>query len=307
MQQLPEWCLPVRAVPDYRSDQAAGLRRLFGRRQTRVVAFAAGSAGVGKSVLVANLAASLARMGKEVLVLDENTRNTVSAVFGVPARYDLCQAIDREKSVSEVLVSPVPGVRILPSARAVKRLGKLNQSEQDALLESLSGMEHPADVILVDSSLDHPLGFSPLGLAAHDTVIVISSTSASITDAYALIKKVSLGYSRKNFRVLINKIRSSDEARAIHDNIAQLARRRGVAHLEYAGCVPLDEHLRQASHLCQPVVGLFPGAPSARAFRAIAGNLLDWPLPGQDVGGVEQFVQQLLHLSQDIDPIAIYA
>lgn len=297
----------MRVVPDYRSDQAAGLRRLFGRRQTRVVTFAAGSAGVGKSVLVANLAASLARMGKEVLVLDENTRNSVSGVFGALARYDLCQAIDREKSVSEVLVSPAPGVRILPAARAVKRLGKLNQSEQDALMESLSGMEQPADLILVDSSLDHPLGFSPLGLAAHDTVIVISPTSTSITDAYALIKKVSLGYSRKNFRVLINKIRSSDEARAIHDNIAQLARRRRVAHLEYAGCVPLDEQLRQASRLCQPVVGLFPEAPAARAFRAIAGNLLDWPLPGQDAGGVEQFVQQLLHLSQGIDPIAIYA
>ena len=39
------------------SDQAAGLRRLFAREPLRVVTFAAGSPGVGKSVLVANVAA----------------------------------------------------------------------------------------------------------------------------------------------------------------------------------------------------------------------------------------------------------
>jgi len=196
----------------------------------------------------------------------------------------------------------------LPAARAVKRLGELSQDEQKSLLESITGMEHPADVILVDASLDHPLGFSPLGLVAHDTVIVISTTSASITDAYALIKKVSLGYSRKNFRILINKVRSSDEARAIHDNIAQLAHRRGLARLEYAGFVPLDEQLRQASRLCQPIIGLFPDAPAAKAYRAIANDFLNWPLSdNKEVEGLEQFVQQLLHLSQYIDPIAIYA
>lgn len=44
------------------------------------------------------------------------------------------------------------------------------------------------------------LGFSPFGLAAHETVVVMSASGASITDAYALIKKVSLGYARRNFR-----------------------------------------------------------------------------------------------------------
>jgi len=203
-----------------------------------------------------------------------------------------------------------PGVRVLPAARAVTKLGKLSPLQQNALLETIIGMERSADVILVDASLDHPLGFSPLGLAAHDTVIVISATSASITDAYALIKKVSLGYARKDFRILVNKVRGPDEADAIHGNIAKLTHSRGLARLEYSGFVPLDEQLRQASRLCQPVVGLFPDAPAAKAYRTIACDLLNWPLPGESIdgaGGIEQFVQQLLHLSQHIDPIAIYA
>ncbi len=294
-------------MAELRGDQAAGLRRLFNREQTRIVTFAAGSAGVGKSVVVANLAASLARQGKEVLVLDENTKNNVASLFGATTPHDLNQVINRERKLSEVLLKVAPGVRVLPAAKAVKKLGRLNPRQQESFLESIIGMEHPADVILVDASLDHPLGFSPLGLAAHDTVIVISASGSSITEAYALIKKVSLGYSRKNFRILVNKVRGLDEAEAIHGNIAQLTHSRGLARLEYSGFVPLDEQLRQASRLCQPVVALFPEAPAAKACRVIARDLLNWPLPDDEPGGLEQFVQQLLHLSQHIDPIPIYA
>jgi len=294
-------------VAEYRGDQASGLRRLFGHEPTRIVTFVAGGAGVGKSCLIANLAAALARQGKEVLVLDENTRKNIASCFGGLARHDLVQVINREKNLSEVLLTVAPGVRVLPAARAVKALGKLTPAQRESLLQSMAGMERSADVILVDASLDHPLGFSPLGLAAHETVVVMANTSASITDSYALIKKVSLGYARKDFRILINKVRGAEEARSIHENIAQLSRNRGFARLEYAGYVPTDEQVRQASRLGQPVVGLFPDAPAAKSYRAIASQLLAWPLPGDENGGLEQFIQQLLHLSQHIDPIAIYA
>ena len=295
------------AVAEYHGDQAAGLRRLFGRAPLRVVAFAAGSVGVGKSLLVTNLASSLAFQGKDVLILDENTKNTIASCYGARAHHDLLHVINREKSLSEVLLTVEPGVRVLPAALAVKKLGNLNRTQQETLLESIVGMECPADVILVDASLDHPLGFSPLGLAAQETVIVMSATGASITDAYALIKKVSLGYARKHFRVLVNKVRAIDEALTLYSNIEKVTHGRGLARLEYAGFVPLDEYLRQASRLCQPIGGLFPDAPAARAYRTIAADLLKWPLSGNEAGGLEQFVQQLLHLSQDIDPIAIYA
>ncbi len=294
-------------MAELRGDQAAGLRRLFGREQSRIVTFTAGSVGVGKSISVANLAAALARQGKEVLVLDENTGANIASLYGVVARYDLHHVINREKSLADVLLTVAPGVRVLPAARAVKKLGKLDAIQQQTLLDSISAMERPADVILVDTSMDHPLGFSPLGLAAHDTVVVISATGTSITEAYALIKKVSLGYSRKQFRILVNKVRGADEAEAIHGNIAQVTRSRGLARLDYAGYIPLDEHLRQASRLCQPVVGLFPNTPAAKAYRALAADLLKWPSVDSETGGLEQFVQQLLHLSQHIDPIAIHA
>ncbi|HRF03311.1 AAA family ATPase [Accumulibacter sp.] len=290
-----------------RGDQAAGLRRLFSRPRLRIVSFAAGSVGVGKSLSVANLAACLARRGKEVLVVDENTDDSVAAYYGVLVRHDLQQVLRREKSLSEVILSVAPGVRVLPAAKVVTQLATLSVVEQRILLDSLGQIERPADVVLVDTSRDHPLGFSPLGLAAQDTVIVVSPNGASITDAYALIKKVSLGYARKHFRILVNKARTASDAQAVHDNLAEVAHSRQLARLDYAGYVPLDESLRQASRLCQPVAGLFPEAPSAQAYDKLVSELLSWPGGDADVRGLEHFVQQLLHLSQRIDPAAIYA
>jgi flagellar biosynthesis protein FlhG len=183
----------------------------------------------------------------------------------------------------------------------------LNDGERRILLDCLAEIVPPVDVVLVDSSLDHPLGFSPLGLAAQETVIVVSPSGAAITEAYALIKKVSLGYARKHFRLLVNRARNSGESEAIHHNIARVTASRGLARLDYAGYVPLDERLRQASRLCQPVSGLFPDAPAAKAYQTLADELLSWPASHDEVGGLEHFVQQLLHLSQHIEPIAIYA
>jgi flagellar biosynthesis protein FlhG len=294
-------------VLNLRGDQAAGLRRLFGRPRLRIVCFAAGSIGVGKSVSVANLAACLARQGKEVLVVDENSEDSVAAYYGVLVRHDLQQVVRCEKPLSEVILSVAPGVRVLPAAKVVQRLATLSAAEQRILLDSFGQIGRPADIVLVDTSLDHPLGFSPLGLAAQDTVIVVSPNGASITDAYALIKKVSLGYARKHFRILVNKARTASDAQAVHDNIAAVAHSRQLARLDYAGYVPLDESLRQASRLCQPVAALFPEAPSATAYQNVARELLNWPGGDADARGLEHFVQQLLHLSQRIDPTAIYA
>lgn len=289
-------------------DQAAGLRRLFGREHLRVITFAAGCSGVGRSVAVANLAAAFARQGREVLVLDENNgSNNVSGLFGVPARHDLLHLVSRERHLSDVLVSAFPGVHVLPAARAVKKLGKLSLPQQEALLAGLAEMERAADVILVDAAVDHPLGFSPLGLASQETVVVVSPGASAITEAYVLIKKMSLGYARRHFRVLVTKVRTPAEAEAIFENLARVSGQRLRANLEYAGCVPSDDLLKQSARLCQPVVTAFPDAQSARAIRSLASDMLGWPPSDFEPRGLEQFVQQLLHLSQRITPLPLHA
>lgn len=295
-------------MADFRVDQAAGLRRLMGGGQLQVATFVAGCEGVGRSVAVANLGVALARLGKEVMIIDEHaSRDDIAARFGMLSRFDLLNVVQRELSLTQVLLQPMSGLRILPAANAVRKLGRLSLGQQQTLLDAMSGLERPVDVILVDASMAHPAGFSPFGLAAQDAVVVLSGSSASITEAYSLIKKVSHAFSRKQFRILVNKVRSHADARSIYENIAQVAAQRGVARLDYAGAIPLDDALRQSAHLCRSVLMQAPDSAAACAFRDVASDMLYWQRGENDSGGVEQFMQQLLHLSQRLHPKIIRA
>lgn len=288
-------------------DQADGLRRLFDNVQPKIVAFASGNAKVGKSVLITNLSFFLARQGKNVLLLDESADNALSGCFGHQVSYDLEDVVNLRKRLSDVSVNVMPGIHILPLARLIKRLGTLNGEQQKILIKAFATITPTPDLIMVNTSSDHPLGFSPFGLAADHTVIVMSVSGASITETYALIKKASLAYAKRKFRVLVNKAKNFDEAAGVFGNLAEVSHDRGIARLEYAGFIPQDEGIRQASRLCQPVENIFPDSPASAAFEKLAQQICNWPLTENNAKGMEHFIQHLLHLGQSIDPVAIYA
>lgn len=289
---------------DFRGDQAAGLRRLFGGRRQQVVTFTAAGDGVGKTQLVANLAAAIAAQGRSVLVVDENAgHDDVVGAFGARATFDLLDAIQGRRTLDEVLVGVEAGVRVLPAARAVNGLGQLSPVQQEALLHGMATLAVPPDVILIDAAHDHPLGFSPFGLVSPETLLVLSASGASITATYALIKQVSQRYGRRQFRVLINKAKTSEEAEQVYANLAHVAAQRAVANISFAGSVPGDDNLRAAARLLRPVIAAFPDSPGAVAIRALAGELQSWP-QDDEPEGLEQFMRQLLHLSSKIMPRA---
>ena len=73
------------------------------------------------------------------------------------------------------------------------------------------------------------------------------------------------------------------------------------------GAIPLDEALRQSAQLCRPVLVQAPDSLAAEAFRDIASDMLYWQRSECEAGGVGQFMQQLLHLSQRINPEVLRA
>jgi flagellar biosynthesis protein FlhG len=116
------------------------------------VTFAAGSAGVGKSVLVANLAASLAGQGREVLVVDENTDHTIAAFYGAFA-VTICS---RSSIGKNALGSAPCGGAGNPFCRRPVVVKQLGQAERCRATHParLPGGDRPLpDVVLVDASL----------------------------------------------------------------------------------------------------------------------------------------------------------
>ncbi len=280
-------------------DQAEGLRRLRDRDAVRIITVAGGRTGVGKTSTVVNLAVALAKNGKHVLVLDENPRhNNVNANLGLRARYDLLHVINRDKTLEQVILPGPQGISVLTAMRGVHSLAKLDPDGQEWLIECFGKLPNPVDVVLVDTAAGSASHVLSLSLAAQQMLVVLSGAASSITDAYALIKIMSQEYARRHFLVLVNKVASESQARAIFDHISQVARRHLSVTLDFAGCIPSDAKLRRSTLLCRPVVEAFPICASAARFRKLADELLRCPCPADYGGGVENFMQRLIRGSR---------
>ncbi|NBO66694.1 MAG: hypothetical protein EBU88_17935, partial [Acidobacteria bacterium] len=117
--------------------------------------------GVGKTVSVVNLAASYARMGKRVLVVDMDPQGDATGYFGVEAeaassgRY-LARGIEARLSLDEIkLPTLVEGVEILAGTRELRDLQKRMEGEidqhllLDSILSAASTREY--DIVLIDT------------------------------------------------------------------------------------------------------------------------------------------------------------
>lgn len=273
-------------MAEFRGDQASGLRRMFVRKEARIFSFMAGSAGVGRTLLVANVALALAQLGQQVLVIDENSgKDDIASAFSLLTRYDYLHVLQSQRRISEVVTPLASNLYLLPAARAVQRLGKVSEAHYEFLYGAIGQVGVPFDFVLIDAVLNPVLGFSRLGLESQENLIVLAGNSMSITEAYTLLKKVSQ-HPQMLFYTLINRVSHAGEAYRIHDNIAALVHQRGIAALSHVGAVPVDEAMRQSALLGSPVVSAFPASGAAYACRDLAVRMVQAVSPPVDGGAV---------------------
>lgn len=278
-------------------DQAEGLRRLLVRNRTQVVTVVAGKAGVGRTSVTVNLAAALARSGKDVLVLDENQApDNLLDRLGLFAAHDLLDVAQGKCHPKQALLK-TRGFAVLPAARAMHALAKLSEGEQQRLEDALAEAGRGMDVMLVDAAMP-VLGQAAMSssLANGSTLlVVVDATASGITESYALIKRLALENARMQFGIVVNKVADEKAARTVFDNMAKVARSNLAARLEYLGCIPQDDRLKRATQLGRPVVEAFPAAASARSCLALSERLLNLPVPDEEAeSGVRAMVRSLL-------------
>lgn len=282
-------------------DQAAGLRSLMisqAPEAVRVFTIAGGKSRIGKTSVVINLATALAKEGQRVLLIDENPcQNNICSNLGLQARFDLLHVINRDKTLSQVMLQGPDNIAIVPAMRGIQILNKLNPDEQDWLIKSFAEFTRDVDVVLIDTAMTGNTHVLPLSLASEQVMIVISGSAGSLTGAYALIKIMSQEYAKQHFLILVNKVDSESEALAIYQNLYQVARQYLTVTLEFIGYVYSDEKLRSAMQLRRSVIEAFPTSLASMCFKQLAERVSRSPSPDKSQGGVENFMQRLIRMS----------
>ena len=243
----------------------------------RIVTFLSATAEDDKGAMLVNLGASLARAGNDVLIVDACMREYgVAQRLGVDRGVSLLQVARQECGLNEVIHQVPQGFGVV-SMRPGHGALRSGPDELRRLAKSFDVLVKQTGIVIVDGEFGSEFGsesgnsFPVPVMASCEIVVQVSTSAASITAAYSLIKRLSQQLGRRPFGILVTGA-SETEAKVVYDNMCSAASRYLAVQLTSMGSVPADEYLHRAARLGRAVVDAFPLAGASVAFRRLAGR-----------------------------------
>jgi flagellar biosynthesis protein FlhG len=264
-------------------------------RVTRVYSITSGKGGVGKTAVTANVAVSLAILGKKVLILDGDLGlANIDVVFGLAPKYNLNHFFSGEQELASILVEGPKGVKILPAGSGVQNFTRLDSQQKQKLLDGLDLMHNDFDFVLIDTEAGISENVTYFNTAAQEILVVTTPDPTAITDAYALMKLLSTQYHEKRFNLVVNMIQSDEESLDVYRKLTMVSNRYLDISIEFLGSIPADRQMIDAIRKQRVIVDLFPSSRITTAFSLLAGTLCSEQIFCEPKGGIQFFWKKLL-------------
>jgi flagellar biosynthesis protein FlhG len=276
-------------------DQASGLRKMQDPHDIKVIAVSGGKGGVGKTNVSLNTSISLAKLGKRVLVLDADLGlANVDVMLGLRVQRNLSHVLSGECELDDIIIKGPAGINIIPATSGSQSMVDLTPAEHAGLIRAFSDMQTKFDILIVDTAA----GISDMVLsfcrASQDVLLVVCDEPTSITDCYALMKLLSRDHGLFKFKVVANMVRSPKEGQNLFAKLSKVTDRFLDVTLELVAVIPFDENIRKSVRKQQAIVEAYPDSPASIGFKALANNIISWPVPKEASGHLEFFIEQVL-------------
>lgn len=269
-------CLAER-MKSAKMDRAQRLKP--GRTQnTRVIAVTSGKGGVGKTNIVANLGYAFSRLGQKVLILDADMGlGNLDVLLGLAPKHNLSHVIIGEKSISEIIVEGPGNMLILPASSGIQELTQLTQNQKIQILRELDRAIDSVNILLIDTAAGISSNVMDFNVTAHEIIVVVSPEPTSITDAYALMKVLSLKYAEKSCKVVVNLANSAQQGREVFRQLNLVAERFLDMHIDYLGSVLFDANVTRGVKQQKLVSDLYPDTRASKCFSDLARKIFHTP------------------------------
>lgn len=256
-------------------------------KDTTVICVSNKKGGCGKTTTVANLAASLVKLGQKVLVIDLDPQGNVTDLLGIDSELtkekNVLLAIENELHGEKVILeSPTENLHVIASVPALDELPSkmAGKFEQDILFSPIFSnyIYEQYDVVIFDtapSKLDC-LYMSAMNISNYYLIPVFPDPESAkgivgmITAAEVIRKK------NKRLKplglVICNYDKKASTDVKIATKIKEIAK---VANFPVCeNIIPVSASIPSASLATQPVIQWKPNSPVAEAYLALAGELL---------------------------------
>ena len=276
------------ASTDGKIDQAKSLRELIqqtsivddsvevssAKSGSQTISVTSGKGGVGKSVVAANLAISLARHGASVCLLDANLGlGSLDLLCGVHGYWNLSHVVTGARRLDDVILEGPAGISVIPGASGLTELADCLSSVQENILNQMERLENSYDYLIVDTATGIHRSVRQFVTAADVVLLLTTPEPTAIADAYATIKALSLS-EVPEINLLVNRYETQQQAQQIIARLQQTSRMFLHTPIESLGGIPHDSRVTESVNQRTPLAVHAPQSDAAVAIDQLARRLL---------------------------------
>ncbi|MGL4367278.1 MAG: MinD/ParA family protein [Brevinemataceae bacterium] len=287
------------------SDQAEGLRRIMEQdnSRTRIITVTSGKGGVGKSNFALNLAITLANMKdgngyhpKRVILMDADLGlANINVLLGLIPKANLYHVLKGQKTLQEIIIPTSFGIDLIAGASGLSQLANLEESERINFITSLLQLNY-ADFLIIDTAAGVSSNVTQFAAISHETIVVTTPEPTSITDAYGVIKSISLENDYiPSLKLVINRAQSQREAEKVAGKVIAITNQFLNIKLEPLGFILENSLIPTAVRKQIPFCVLNPSSNISLSIENIARKILNIdPFTQQKAPGWKQLLNYLI-------------
>lgn len=229
---------------------------------TRIITCVSGKGGAGKTTVVSNLGVALAKMGRNVVVLDANiTTPNLGFHLGMPLTpITLHDVLKGSARIKDAIYEHESGLKVIPGGISLRDMKGVDSKHlPNALLDLLGS----ADIIILDAAAG--LGREALfAMEAADEIILIANPDiTSVTDALKAAKLAQQMGTRIS-GVVVNRSTKKRHEMNVRDIVSMLGEHPILA------TIPEDTNVRRALSKRAPVIHTHPNTAASKELKKLA-------------------------------------
>ncbi len=265
---------------------------------TKTIVITSGKDGVGKTNISVNMSLEISRQNFQTCLFDADLGLAKADILSeLQSDSSLDDFIFGDKKLDEIIVHSNRGIDILPGSSDIEKTAHLGEEKISDLISSLCLIGN-YDYFIIDTSSGISRSLIAFCLAGTEVILVITSEATSLTEAYLLLKVLSLNDYRGTVKIVVNKCPSIPISERTYLRFETVVNKRLNIEVALAGIILNDPNIAVAAGGQKPLLTLYPNSIASQCIRAMVSTLLESDTRAESLTGFDKFWQHYFDFLQ---------